>query len=40
VAALTLCTVSDHILRGEHLPAEDRERSFDTMIRLTLDALA
>src|SRR4051794_23356169 len=39
VAALTLCTVSDHILRGEHLPAAERERSFDTMIRLALDAL-
>lgn len=40
VAALTLCTVSDHIPRGEHLGAEERERGFDTMIRLALDALA
>jgi purine-nucleoside phosphorylase len=39
VAALTLCTVSDHIPRGEHLPPDERERSFDTMIRLALDAL-
>ena len=39
VAALTLCTVSDHILRGEHLSVAEREASFDTMIRLALDAL-
>ena len=39
VAALTLCTVSDHIPRGEHLSAAERERGFDTMIRLALDAL-
>jgi len=39
VAALTLCTVSDHIPRGEHLSAAEREQGFDTMIRLALDAL-
>ena len=39
VAALALCTVSDHIPRGEHLGVAERERGFDTMIRLALDAL-
>jgi purine-nucleoside phosphorylase len=39
VAALALCTVSDHIPRDEHLGVDERERGFDTMIRLALDAL-
>ncbi len=34
--ALTLLTVSDHILRGEHLSPEDRQRTFDDMVRVAL----
>jgi purine-nucleoside phosphorylase len=37
--ALTVCTVSDHIIRDERLPAEERETGFDQMIGLVLDAL-
>jgi purine-nucleoside phosphorylase len=39
VAALVLCTVSDHLGRDEHLTAEERERGFGTMVGLALDAL-
>jgi purine-nucleoside phosphorylase len=39
-AALTVCTVSDHLARGEHLSADERETGFDRMIGLVLDALA
>ncbi|MCB0991914.1 MAG: purine-nucleoside phosphorylase [Acidimicrobiales bacterium] len=35
-AALAVCTVSDHIMRGEHMSIDDRERSFDDMIRAVL----
>lgn len=35
-AALAVCTVSDHIMRGEHMSIDDRERSFDNMIRAVL----
>lgn len=35
-AALAVCTVSDHIMRGEHMSIDDRERSFDDMIRSVL----
>jgi len=38
-AALTVATVSDHLKRGEHLSAEDRQTSFDDMITLVLDAV-
>ena len=38
--ALTLCTVSDHVVRGEALSAQDRESSFDAMIELALDVVA
>ncbi len=34
--ALTICTISDHLLTGEALPAEDRQNSFLDMIRLAL----
>ena len=37
--ALTVLTVSDHIARGERLSPDDRERSFDDMVRLTLEAV-
>jgi purine-nucleoside phosphorylase len=34
--ALTICTISDHILTGESLPANERQESFTDMIRLAL----
>lgn len=37
--ALTLCTVSDHILRGESLSAADRQTTFDEMIEVALDTV-
>ncbi|MEM7276044.1 MAG: purine-nucleoside phosphorylase [Actinomycetota bacterium] len=38
-AALTVATVSDQIKRGEHMSPEDRQTSFDDMLRLVLDAV-
>ena len=35
--ALTICTISDHTLTGESLPAEERQSSFLDMIRLALE---
>lgn len=37
--ALTVLTVSDHILSGEQLSAEARQQEFHDMLQLTLDAL-
>ncbi|MBG6139862.1 purine-nucleoside phosphorylase [Longispora fulva] len=37
--ALTLLTISDHILQGTAMPAEDRERSFSQMAELGLDTI-
>ncbi|MHA6196945.1 purine-nucleoside phosphorylase [Pseudomonas wadenswilerensis] len=37
--ALTVLTVSDHILTGEALSAEQRQLDFHAMMKLTLDAL-
>ena len=36
--ALAVLTVSDHLLTGEALPPEDRERSFGDMVDLALEA--
>ncbi len=36
--ALAVLTISDHILTGEALPAEDRERSFGAMVEMALAA--
>ena len=36
--ALAVLTVSDHLLTGEALPAEDRERSFGDMVEIALQA--
>ena len=36
--ALTLCSISDHLVFGEALNAEDRQLSFNDMIRLALEA--
>lgn len=35
--ALTLLTVSDHLVRAEHLDAQQRQQGFSTMIELALD---
>ena len=35
--ALAICTVSDHIRRGEHLTSEERQTSFDEMINIALN---
>lgn len=39
IAALTVATVSDQIKRQEFMSPEDRQTSFDDMIRLVLDAV-
>lgn len=39
IAALAILTVSDHIVRGEAMSAQDRERSFNDMIKCALTAL-
>jgi len=36
--ALTICTVSDQIVTGEQSSAEDRERTFGTMVEIALEA--
>lgn len=38
VRALAVLTVSDHVVTGESLPAEERERSFGDMIEIALEA--
>lgn len=37
--ALTICTVSDHILREEYTSSEERETTFDDMVRLALETV-
>ena len=39
-AALAICTVSDHLVSGEHLSAEERQSSFDEMVAVALRAVA
>ncbi len=36
--ALAVLTVSDHLVTGEALPSEDRERSFGEMVEIALEA--
>ena len=36
--ALAVLTVSDHLITGEALPSEDRERSFGDMVEIALTA--
>jgi purine-nucleoside phosphorylase len=36
--ALAMMTVSDHILRGEELSADERQTTFNDMVEITLDA--
>jgi len=37
--ALAICTVTDHIRRGEAMSAEDRQNSLNYMIKLTLESV-
>lgn len=37
VRALAVLTISDHLLTGEALPSEDRERSFGDMVEIALE---
>ncbi|GAB3656912.1 purine-nucleoside phosphorylase [Glycomyces tarimensis] len=37
--ALAVCTISDHILKGTALPAEERQESFSEMVEVALDAV-
>ena len=39
VKALTICTVSDHIVTGEHTSAQEREQTFGDMVEVALDAV-
>lgn len=36
--AATICTVSDHIVREEYTSAEERQTTFEDMMRIALDA--
>ena len=36
--ALTICTVSDHVVTGEDTTAVERERTFDSMVGIALEA--
>ena len=38
--ALCICTISDHMFRTEQVPPEDRQKGFDNMIKLYLEAFA
>ncbi|MGH3444712.1 MAG: purine-nucleoside phosphorylase [Nocardioidaceae bacterium] len=38
-AALTVCTVSDHIVTGEQTTAQEREQTFGEMVEIALSAL-
>ncbi|PMR74592.1 purine-nucleoside phosphorylase [Billgrantia endophytica] len=37
--AMTICTVSDHILKGDSLGSKDRERTFDEMMEISLETV-
>jgi purine-nucleoside phosphorylase len=37
--ALTVLTVSDHIIKGEAITSEERQTGFDRMVRIALDGL-
>lgn len=36
--ALAVCTVSDHLVTGEHTSAQEREQTFDAMVEIALTA--
>lgn len=37
--ALAICTVSDHVMRGESLPAIERQESFSEMMEIALETV-
>ena len=37
--ALTICTVSDHITRGEQTSSDERQSTFNEMIAVALEAI-
>ena len=37
--ALTVCTVSDHVVTGEQTTAEEREQTFGDMVEIALEAM-
>ena len=37
--ALAVCTVSDHIVTGEHTSAQERQETFADMVGIALDAM-
>jgi purine-nucleoside phosphorylase len=37
--ALTICTVSDHVITGEWVSSEERQTSFNEMVEIALDAV-
>jgi purine-nucleoside phosphorylase len=37
--ALTVCTVSDHVVKGESTSSEEREKTFGAMVEIALDAM-
>ena len=37
--ALAICTVSDHVVTGEHTTASERQETFGDMVRIALDAM-
>ena len=37
--ALAVCTVSDHIVTGEHTSAQEREQTFGDMVEVALEAM-
>ena len=37
--ALTICTISDHVLTGEKTTAEQRQTTFTNMIQVALDLI-
>ena len=36
--ALTICTVSDHVVTGEETTAREREQTFGAMVEIALEA--
>lgn len=39
IQALAIFTVSDHIIRNEHSPSEERQKDFNDMIKIALDTV-
>ena len=37
--ALAICTVSDHIVTGEHTSSAEREQTFTHMVEIALEAM-